>query len=345
MTARHLTQKPGCKIGNSLLGMSKIIVEICQNHNGDRQILKEMIHSAKENGADVVKGQIIFSEDLTNRERFNEGQEEHNGVKKTIKRPYQAELERMKTLDLSEDDYKFFVEESNRIGITPMLTVFSRKRIPLAAGLPYQGEKMVKVASYDCASNEMVSELANNFDNIVISTGATFDDEIKKTADTLKARDKKFSFLHCVTNYPNTLAMANLARLDWLRQFTSSAGWSDHTLVARDGLKASKVALMLGADYIERHFTILPADKTKDGPVSITPAMLKELSSFAKLSKDEQKKIVEKEIPEWRDTIGLASREMTHTEMLNRDYYRGRFASLVNNEWVYNWEDKKVFES
>ncbi|MEK7629081.1 MAG: hypothetical protein AAB394_00980 [Patescibacteria group bacterium] len=42
---------------------------------------------------------------------------------------------------------------------------------------------------------------------------------------------------------------------------------------------------------------------------------------------------------------GFPERDMTHTEMLNRDYYRGRFASFVNNEWVYNWEDKKVFES
>ncbi len=325
--------------------MSKIIVEICQNHNGDRQVLKDMIYAAKENGADIVKGQIIFSEDLTPRERFNEGWEEHNGVKKTIKRPYQAELERLHSVDLAESDYKFFVDECNQVGITPILTVFSRNRIPLAASLPYQGEKMVKVASYDCGSHEMVSELADNFDNLIISTGASFDEEIKKTAEILKSKNKDFVFLHCVTNYPNTLSMANLSRMDWLRQFTHRVGWSDHTLVARDGLKVSKVAIMLGADYIERHFTILPADKTKDGPVSINPAMLKDLSDFAKLSKEDQKKNVAQEIPDWKEMIGLPQREMTHTEMLNRDYYRGRFASRVNNEWVYNWEDKKVFES
>ncbi len=318
--------------------MAKIIVEICQNHNGDRQILKDLIYAAQENGADIVKGQIIFSEDLTPRARFDEGLEEHNGVKKTIKRPYQAELERLRGVDLTAEDYKFFVDECNRVGVKPMLTVFSRNRVPLATSLPYQGEKMVKVASYDCASHQMISKLADDFDNLIISTGATFDEEIKKTAEILKSKNKKFAFLHCVTNYPNTLAMANLARMEWLRQFTPQVGWSDHTLVSRDGIKASKTAVMLGADYIERHFTILPADKTKDGPVSINPEQLKELSLFTKLSKDEQKNIVEKEIPEWRDAVGLANREMTHAEMLNRDYYRGRFASFINNEWVYNWE-------
>ena len=325
--------------------MAKIIVEICQNHNGDRNLLKQMIHSAKENGADIVKGQIIFSEDLTPRERFNEGLEEHNGVKKTIKRPYQAEYDRLKSLDLTEDDYRFFVEESNKAGITPMLTVFSRKRIPLAASLPYQNEKMVKVASYDCASAAMITELADHFDNLVISTGATFDDEIKNTTELLKSKNKKLTFLHCVTDYPNTIAMANLARMDWLRRFTPTVGWSDHTLVSRDGIKVAKTAIMLGADYIERHFTVLEADKTKDGPVSINPAQLKELSSFAKLSQEEWKKIVDKEIPDWKVMLGSTERDMTHTEMLNRDYYRGRFASRANNEWVYNWDDKKVLES
>ena len=43
--------------------MAKIIVELCQNHNGDRNILRDMIWAAKENGADIVKGQVIFSED------------------------------------------------------------------------------------------------------------------------------------------------------------------------------------------------------------------------------------------------------------------------------------------
>ena len=322
--------------------MAKIIVELCQNHNGDRKLLKRMIHSAKENGADIVKGQIIFSQDLSHRERFDEGHEESNGVKKTIKRPYQAEFERMKGIDLSEDDYKFFVEECNRVGVIPMLTVFSRNRISLASSLPYKGEKFIKVASYDCGSLQMIKELADKFDNLIISTGASFDDEIKKTAEYLNQKGKKFSFLHCVTSYPNTCAMANLARMGWLRKFTPSVGWSDHSLISRDGIKMAKVALMLGADYIERHFTILPADKTKDGPVSINPKQLKELSLFAKLSKSKQKKIVQKEILEWKTMIGLTERDMTHTEMLNRDYYRGRFAGFANKKWVYNWEEKII---
>ena len=42
-----------------------MIAELCQNHNGDRRLLKEMIWAAAESGADYAKMQTIFAEDLT----------------------------------------------------------------------------------------------------------------------------------------------------------------------------------------------------------------------------------------------------------------------------------------
>ena len=138
--------------------MTKIIAEVCQNHLGDRKILGQMIREAAKAGADYVKGQIIFSEDLTYRKRFEQGEVENNGVVKTIKRPFKMEKERLKTLDLSEDDYKWFIEEAIKNRIKPMVTIFSRRRIKLATSLPWP-EKIVKVASYDCASFKFLEEL------------------------------------------------------------------------------------------------------------------------------------------------------------------------------------------
>ncbi|OGJ62789.1 hypothetical protein A3C37_04705 [Candidatus Peribacteria bacterium RIFCSPHIGHO2_02_FULL_53_20] len=317
--------------------MVKIIAELCQNHCGDRLLLSEMIAAAAENGADIVKSQIIFSEDLMHRPQFDEGKILSDGTVITIKRPYAAEYERLKVLDLAEDDHRFFIDECKRRKVLPMTTIFSRNRILFAASLPWP-RRIVKVASYDCASFPMLEELAERFDHVYISTGATFDEEIAKTADIMHKAGRTFSLLHCVTSYPNTMEMCNLRRMQWLKQFTPSIGWSDHTLVKRDGLKASKAAIALGADVIERHFTILPEDKTKDGPVSITPAMLKELKEFSALDVATQTKEIRKEIPDWETILGTETRPLTPTELLNRDYYRGRFASKVNDQWVYNWE-------
>ena len=297
-----------------------------------------MIWQAVEAGADIIKGQILFSEDLTHRPRFDEGEIAESGVRKTLKRPYAPEFDRIKSLDLTPEDYHFFVEEVYRAGKTPLLTVMSRNRIPLAASLPWRGEKAVKIASFDCASDSLLRETAPHFDKFLVSTGATLDEEISATAEHLKKLKRPFAYLHCVTNYPNTLAMCNLSRMEWLKQFTPEVGWSDHTLVARDGNKASMVAAAHGADFIERHFTILAQDKTKDGPVSINPTQLRELRRFVDMPKKEQLARMKREVPEWEIILGVPQRELTHTEMLNRDYYRGRWGSPKGNTWVTNWD-------
>lgn len=321
--------------------MSEIIAELCQNHSGDRAIMQSMIHAAAESGATYAKGQIIFSDDLVPRGRFEEGEIENNGVVKSIKRPYKNEYFRLKQLDLTEDDYVFFVEECKRAKIIPLITIFSRARIPLAASLPWN-ERVIKIGSFDCASHVMIRELFPYFDHFIISTGGAYDDEITQTAKLVRSAGKKLTLLHCISSYPTELTMCDLSRIEWLRQFTPSVGWSDHSRVDIDGIKAAKVALMLGANVIERHFTIQEASKNKDGPVSLTPELLMELVLFSRLSKEEQKERVEKEIPDWRIMLGLPNRALTHAEVLNRDYYSGRFASFVNGEWVQNWEEKPL---
>jgi len=89
--------------------MAKIIAELCQNHNGDIKILEEMVHSAAESGADYAKIQSMHSSELTHRKRFDEGLIE-GGKVKVIKRPYKAEYERLKKLDLEEKQHQLFLD-------------------------------------------------------------------------------------------------------------------------------------------------------------------------------------------------------------------------------------------
>ncbi len=313
--------------------MTKIIAEFCQNHLGDRKILSDMIWACAEAGAHYAKIQSMQSSELTFREKFEEGIIE-DGIVKAIKRPYKPEFERLKKLDLSEEDHIFFIEECKKAGIEPLTTVFTRAEIRFLKKMDF---KEIKVASYDCGSFKMIEELKEIFEHLIISTGATYDWEIEKTAEILK--DHKFTFLHCITIYPTPLDKLNLKRMDFLRKFTPSVGFSDHTLTERDGLKASIVAIFRGADFIERHFTILDKDKTKDGPVSINPKQLKELVEFTKISEEDLKKYIDKNIPEAKGMLGEEKRDLSHEELLMRDYYRGRFASKIKDKVIYNWEE------
>ena len=121
-------------------------------------------------------------------------------------------------------------------------------------------------------------------------------------------------------------------------RFTKNVGYSDHTKVSDTKLIASKIALALGASCIERHYTVLEKSKTKDGPISIDSKELKELSDFSKLSRKEMIDSIKNEYPEWEKTLGQLKRDLSHEEILNRDYYRGRFASTLNGKIKYNWE-------
>ena len=47
---------------------------------------------------------------------------------------------------------------------------------------------------------------------------------------------------------------------------------------------------------------------------------------------------IKKEFPSWEITLGQIRRDLSKEEILNRDYYRGRFASKFDNKTVYNWE-------
>ena len=73
-----------------------IIAECCQNHNGDREILKKQIHKASQAGADYVKIQAIRSRELSFRQRFENGVLDKNNKVISIKRPYDLEFESKK---------------------------------------------------------------------------------------------------------------------------------------------------------------------------------------------------------------------------------------------------------
>ena len=317
--------------------MATIIAECCQNHKGDLGLLKEMIWAAAEAGADYVKIQSMLADELTYRERFEEGIFK-DSVQKAIKRPYQPEYERLKPMDLDDDAHYWFIEECQKAGIKPLTTVFTRSRIPFLASLPWRA---IKVASYDCASYPMLRELMEHFDHLYISTGATYDEEVAQAAEVLGQHS--YTLSHCITIYPTPLDALNLARMDFLRQFTPSVGFSDHSLVARDGLKAALVALRLGADVVERHFTLLPPEATRDGAVSINPKQLSTLVAYAHVSQEELGTAVQEQIGDYRFMLGSGRRTLSPVEELNRDYYRGRFASHVGERVIYNWEEVPVF--
>lgn len=311
-----------------------IIAEFCQNHNGDQDVLNRMILEAKKSGASHAKIQGLYSSELTKRPEF----ELENQKEGSLLRPYQAEFDRLAKLDLTLEAESNFVQSCKHAGIIPMTTVFTHLGLERALKA---GFKNFKIASYDCASRALISRILPHADELVISTGATLWSEIEQTSKLVYKEKKphtKVGFLHARTIYPTPLDKMNISRMLFLRYLGWETGLSDHSRPEVDGLISSKLAIHLGANYVERHFTVLARTETRDGPVSITPGELQELNEFSQ--KDPQARYLElSSIKNLADiSFGESELEIDATEAKNAKYYRGRVASWHDTKQIYSWE-------
>jgi len=267
----------------------KIITELCQNHNGDINIVKDMVEQSKLSGADICKIQSIKADSLTNRSEYESF------------RTYQSEYDRFKELELSYDDEKKFIEFCGQ-DIIPMTTIFSINDYDYYNSLGYD---YLKLSGYSMEAFDYGLKLDKfNFKHLVFSTSSLTLDEIKQCIDNLQGLD--FTILHCVCLYPTPFEKVNLSSIELLKTLHDNIGLSDHS----NNLLISKQAILQGIDMLEKHFTILNKEKTRDGQVSINPQELRELNQFRKYSREQQFRILN---------------TFNDKQKFNHKYYRGRF--------------------
>ena len=267
----------------------KIITELCQNHNGDISIVKDMVEQAKLGGADICKIQSIKADSLTNRSEYE------------AFRTYQSEYDRFKELELSYDDEKKFIDFCGK-DIIPMTTIFSTNDYDYYNSLGYD---YLKLSGYSMEAFDYGLKLDKfDFKHLVFSTSSLTLNEIKKCIDNLKGVD--FTILHCVCLYPTPFEKLNLQSIEHLKTLHDKVGFSDHS----DNLLPSKLAIFQGIDMLERHFTILDKEETRDGKVSVTPKELQEIKTFSNYTKEGQY---------------LVLNGFNEEQQFNHEYYQGRF--------------------
>ena len=276
----------------------KFIAEMCQNHNGDMDLLETMVVDAAKNGADICKIQTIEAKHLIYWKEFEDF------------RPYEKEYERLKSLELSIDDEKKFVEICRQNKVEPMTTIFEHRAHKRFNDVGY---KLMKISGYSI--QKVLPTLKQfNFEHLYISTSSMTYREIEWLTKQLKNNVpyRNYTLLNCTCVYPTPLEKLNLQNIEFYRKHfgIKNVGLSDHTNPHKDNLLSSKLAIYQGIDVLERHFTILGIDETRDGKVSITPDMLSELKRFSMLSPKEQYEEIN---------------ELNETQKFNHHYYRNRF--------------------
>lgn len=94
-------------------------------------------------------------------------------------------------------------------------------------------------------------------------------------------RQKKLTLLHCISSYPCKEENANLPKINHLKKYSKSIGYSDHT----QGISTAILAIPFGLSFIEKHFTIDKSLPGRDNKFAILPEELSELKKNIELYK------------------------------------------------------------
>jgi sialic acid synthase SpsE len=117
-----------------------------------------------------------------------------------------------------------------------------------------------KIASFDLVNLKLVQKVASVGKPVIASRGMANREEIDKAVNIFEETRVPYVLLHCISGYPTPIEQANLNVIRALRDtYDCPVGYSDHTL----GIQVAVYAVAVGAQVIEKHFTL---DKNMEGP-------------------------------------------------------------------------------
>ena len=242
-----------------------IIAEAGVNHNGDISLAKQLIDVAAEAKVDYVKFQTF----KTNKVVTKSAKRAEYQINNTKNEDSQFEM--LQKLELSEDNHYELIEYCRKKKIKFLSTAFDLDSIDFLNKI---GISLAKIPSGEITNLPYLKKIANLFPEVILSTGMADLIEVKEAVNVLinEGVDKnKLKVLHCNTEYPTALNDVNLkAMLHIKNKIGVSVGYSDHTL----GLEVPIAAVALGAEVIEKHFTLDRNMKGPDHRASLEPGEL-----------------------------------------------------------------------
>ena len=265
-----------------------VISEIGENHMGNFHLALRLIEESAAAGADLVKFQSYWGTDVSDTD---------------------PEKEWFTRVQVSDDMHFRLQEHAERSGIEFLSSPFSVERAHFLC--EKLGLKKIKIASSQILCLPMLDYVNQHADTVFLSTGMATLEEIREAIRHLDGVNALY-ILQCTTQYPTQPADANLAAIGSLqREFPHCGiGYSDHTC----GILAPLVAVALGAQIIEKHFTL---DKTLPGTDHVLSAEPAELNAMIR------------QIREVELLLGSASKQPIPQEQEIVAMVRSRFAGVT----------------
>lgn len=218
------------------------IFEMANNHMGDLNHAIKLIHEfskIKKNFPDFKFG---FKLQFRHLKTFIH--------KSKIDRTDLNYIQRFKETELSELEFKKIVYHIKMGGFISVATPFDENSVDLANRL---GIQIIKIAS--CSFNDwsLLEKVATTNKPIIASTAGANEEQIDKVISFLKNREKKFSIMHCVAEYPTPNQKLNLSRLKYLINKYPEINFGYSTHEDPSETEIISIAIGIGAQLFEKH--------------------------------------------------------------------------------------------
>ena len=246
------------KLGNKIIDDNSLyfIADIGANHNGSLEKAIELIHLAKESGADAAKFQNFQADKIVSKAGFDnmKGKLSHQSKwKKSVFEVYED-------ASISKDWTRILKEECDKVEIDYFTSAYDFESVDLVD--PYVN--LYKIGSGDITWLEIIDYILGKNKPVLIATGASTNEDVSRVMKIALKKTQDIVLMQCNTNYTGSIDNYNYCNLNVLKQFSidypnTVLGLSDHTA----GHATTLGAIALGARVIEKHFT---DDNNQEGP-------------------------------------------------------------------------------
>jgi len=262
-----------------------VIAEIGINHNGDINIARQLIDTAKSAGCDAVKFQKRTIDVVYSKEYLESPRDSPWGT---------TQSEQKEGLEFVKKEYDEIDAYCKKVGIEWLASAWD---VESQIFLRSYNLKYNKVASAMLTHLPLLEEIAKEGKHTFISTGMSSFEQIDQAVDIFKKHNCDYRLLHCVSTYPCRDDDCNLRVISSLKdRYKCPVGYSGHEA----GILPSVLAVALGAGTLERHITL---DKTmygSDQSASLEKQELEQLVNDARrvegILGDGMKRIIEGEL-------------------------------------------------
>ena len=243
-----------------------IIAEMSANHAGDISRAKEIIHAAKEAGADCIKIQTYTPDTVTidcDNSYFHISDGTWNG--ENLYQLYQ------KAYTPWEWQKELF-EEAKKAEIDFFSTPFDNTSVDFLEEI---GIGFYKIASFELVDIPLIEYVASTGKPMILSTGMATLAEIDEAVEAVKKQgNHNFALLRCASAYPAITDEMNLRTMQNMGDtFGVPYGLSDHSM----GSVGAVTAVALGASIIEKHFCLDRSIENPDSTFSMNPMEFKQM--------------------------------------------------------------------